>query len=84
MLGLGDLLATSVYHSQAVAGVMGLAAAWIIVNALLSLIAETFRGFKQFWPATLYSGLAVDILLVVGSARSGSGACGRRSPRRWA
>jgi O-antigen/teichoic acid export membrane protein len=49
-----------------VAGVIWLAAAWIIVNALLSLTAETFRGFKQFWPATLYSGLAVDILLVGG------------------
>jgi O-antigen/teichoic acid export membrane protein len=66
MLGLGHYLAVSVYHSQAVAGVIGLAAAWIIVNALLSLTAETFRGFKQFWPATLYSGLAVDVLLVVG------------------
>jgi O-antigen/teichoic acid export membrane protein len=66
VLGLGHFLATSVYHSDAVAGVIWLAAAWIIVNALLSLTAETFRGFKQFWPATLYSGLAVDILLVVG------------------
>jgi O-antigen/teichoic acid export membrane protein len=66
VLGLGHFLATSVYHSHAIAGVIWLAAAWIIVNALLSLTAETFRGFKQFWPATLYSGLAVDILLVVG------------------
>lgn len=66
MLGLGHYLAVSVYDSQAVAGVIGLAAAWIVVNTLLSLTAETFRGFKQFWPATLYSGLAVDILLVVG------------------
>jgi O-antigen/teichoic acid export membrane protein len=66
ILGLGHYLAVSVYHSQAVAGVIWLAAAWLIVNALLSLTAETFRGFKQFWPATLYSGLAVDILLVVG------------------
>jgi O-antigen/teichoic acid export membrane protein len=66
VLGLGHYLAVRVYHSQAVAGVIGLAAAWIVVNALLSLTAETFRGFKQFWPATLYSGLAVDVLLVVG------------------
>ena len=55
-----------VYNSESVAGVMVLAAAWIVVNALLSLTAESFRGFKRFWPATLYSGLAVDVLLVVG------------------
>jgi len=66
MLGLGHFLAVDVYHSQAVAGVIALAAVWIGLNALLSLTAETFRGFKRFWPATLYSGLALDILLVAG------------------
>jgi O-antigen/teichoic acid export membrane protein len=66
MLGLGHFLAVRVYHSQAAAGVIALAAAWIVVNALLSLTAETFRGFKRFWPATVYSGLAVDVLLVIG------------------
>ena len=64
-LGLGDFVAVNIYHSQAVAGVVGLAAVWIIVNALLSLTAETFRGLKRFWPATLFSGLAVDVLLVL-------------------
>jgi O-antigen/teichoic acid export membrane protein len=66
VLGLGHLLAVRIYHSQAVAGVIALAAVWIAVNALLSLTAETFRGFKRFWPATLYSGLALDVLLVLG------------------
>lgn len=66
VLGLGHFLAVRVYNSERVAGVMVLAAAWIVVNALLSLTAESFRGFKRFWPATLYSGLAVDVLLVVG------------------
>ncbi|HET7172360.1 MAG TPA: oligosaccharide flippase family protein [Gaiellales bacterium] len=66
VLGLGHFLAVRVYHSQAVAGVIALAAVWIGVNALLSLTAETFRGFKRFWPATLYGGLAVDVLLVLG------------------
>ena len=65
VLGLGHFLAVRVYHSQAVAGVIALAAVWIGVNALLSLTAETFRGFKRFWPATVYSGLAVDVLLVL-------------------
>ena len=64
VLGLGDFLAVHVYHSSAVAGVVGLAAVWLIVNALLSLTAETFRALKRFWPATLFSGLAVDVLLV--------------------
>lgn len=64
-LGLGNFVAVHIYHSQAVAGVVGIAAAWIIVNALLSLTAETFRGLKRFWSATLFSGLAVDIVLVL-------------------
>lgn len=64
-LGLGRFLAVHIYHSPAVSGVVVLAAGWIVVNALLSLTAETYRGFKRFWPATLLSGLAVDILLVM-------------------
>jgi O-antigen/teichoic acid export membrane protein len=66
VLGLGDFLAERVYHSDAVAGAITLAAVWIILNALLSLAGETFRGFQRFWPATLFSGLAVDVLLAVG------------------
>jgi O-antigen/teichoic acid export membrane protein len=65
VLGLGDFIAVHIYHSQAVAGVVGLAAAWVLVKSLLALTAETFRGFKRFWPATLYNGLAVDSLLVL-------------------
>lgn len=64
-LGGGRLLAIHIYHSTAVADVTLLAAAWIVVNALLSLTAETFRGLQRYWPATLFSGLAVDILLVL-------------------
>ena len=66
VLGLGNFVAIHIYHSDAVAGVIGLAAVWTVVTALLSLTAETFRGFQRFWPATLYSGLAVDALLVAG------------------
>ena len=65
VLGLGDFIAVHIYHSQAVAGVIGLAALWVLVKALLALTAETFRGFKRFWPATFYNGLAVDSLLVL-------------------
>jgi O-antigen/teichoic acid export membrane protein len=65
VLGLGDYIAVHIYHSEAVAGVVGLAAAWVLVKSLLALTAETFRGFKRFWPATLYNGLAVDSLLVL-------------------
>jgi O-antigen/teichoic acid export membrane protein len=64
VLGVGNFVAIHIYHSEAVAGVIGLAAVWTVVTAMLSLTAETFRGFQRFWPATLYSGLAVDALLV--------------------
>lgn len=63
--GLGHFIAVHVYHSQPVAGVVTLAACWVIAKTLLALTAETFRGFKRFWPATLYNGLAVDSLLVL-------------------
>jgi O-antigen/teichoic acid export membrane protein len=65
LLGLGNFIAVHVYHSQAVAGVIGLASMWVLAKALLALTAETFRAFKRFWPATLYNGLAVDSLLVL-------------------
>ena len=65
VLGVGHFIAIHVYHSQAVAGVIGLAAVWVLAKALLALTAETFRAFKRFWPATLYNGLAVDSLLVL-------------------
>jgi O-antigen/teichoic acid export membrane protein len=63
MLGLGHFVAIHIYHSEAIAAVIGLTAAWVVVKALLLLTAETFRGFQRFWPATVYSGLAVDALL---------------------
>ena len=63
MLGLGHFVAIHIYHSEAIAAVIGLTAAWVVVKALLLLTAETFRGFQRFWPATVYSGLAVDGLL---------------------
>ena len=65
VLGLGNFIAIHIYHSEAVAGVVGLAAAWVLVKSLLALTAESFRGFKRFWPATIYNGLAVDSLLVL-------------------
>src|SRR5689334_22789345 len=65
VLGVGHFIAIHIYHSQAVAGVIGLAAVWVLAKALLALTAETFRAFKRFWPATLYNGLAVDSLLVL-------------------
>jgi O-antigen/teichoic acid export membrane protein len=63
--GLGQFVAVHVYHSPAVSGVITLAAIWIVLQSLMSLTAEAFRGFQRFWPATLFSGLAVDILLVI-------------------
>ncbi|MGH3138122.1 MAG: lipopolysaccharide biosynthesis protein [Gaiellales bacterium] len=65
VLGLGNFIAIHIYHSEAVAGVVGLAAAWVLVKSLLALTAESFRGFKRFWPATIFNGLAVDSILVL-------------------
>ncbi len=63
-LGLGGWLAHHVYHSMLVEGVIPLAAGWIVVTALQSLLVETFRGFQRFAAATIFDALLVDILTV--------------------
>ncbi len=65
VVGLGGFLARNVYHSEVMAGAIVFGASWLIAMALQKLIAETFRGYQQFWLATLFSGLSVDILGVL-------------------
>jgi O-antigen/teichoic acid export membrane protein len=61
-LGLGDWLATTVFRSDAIAAVMPIAAGWLIVTALQSLLVETFRGLQRFDLSTVLDALLVDTL----------------------
>jgi O-antigen/teichoic acid export membrane protein len=62
-LGLGQWLASHLYHSSLLAGLMPLAAGWLVATALQSLLVETFRGMQRFGPATIFDQLLVDILV---------------------
>jgi O-antigen/teichoic acid export membrane protein len=63
VLGLGDWLATRVYHSTVVAGAIPLAAGWLVATAVQSLLVETFRGMQRFALAMIFDALLVDILV---------------------
>jgi O-antigen/teichoic acid export membrane protein len=63
-LGPGRALATDVFDSQLVADVMPFVAGWVVAVTFQVLVAETFRGFKRFWSATLFSGLLADVFAV--------------------
>jgi O-antigen/teichoic acid export membrane protein len=62
-LGLGSLLATHLYHSSVMAGVMPIAAGWLVATALQSLLYETFRGMQRFGLAAVFDALFIDIIV---------------------
>ena len=63
VLGLGAWLASHLYHSALLAGVMPVAAGWLVASALQSLIVETFRGMQRFALASIFDALLVDVLV---------------------
>jgi O-antigen/teichoic acid export membrane protein len=65
VVGLGGFLARHVYHSELMAGAIVFGAGWLIAIAMQVLVAETFRGLQKFGLATIFSGLAVDVLGVL-------------------
>jgi O-antigen/teichoic acid export membrane protein len=62
LFGVGDWLARAVFHSDVMADVIPVAAAWLVVQSLRSLLVETFRGFQEFGMATVFDSLLVDAL----------------------
>jgi O-antigen/teichoic acid export membrane protein len=65
VLGIGSWVARSVFHSEILVAVIPVAALWLVVTALQSLMVETFRAFQQFVLATIFDSLLVDVLLAV-------------------
>lgn len=64
ILGPGRAIALHQFNSPIVADAMPYVAGWLAAMTLQLLVAETFRGFKRFISATLFSGLIVDIFSV--------------------
>ena len=62
VLAGGGWLARNVYHSPLLAGVIPIAAGWLAVAALQSLIVETWRAFQRFDLATLFDQFLVDVV----------------------
>lgn len=65
VLGLGGWLSRHIFHSEVMAQVIPIAAGWLVVTALRSLVVETFRGFQQFGLATVFDSLLTDVLTAV-------------------
>lgn len=62
VFGVGTWLARTVFDSAVMETVIPVAAAWLVVTALKSLMVETFRAFQQFGIATVLDSLAADII----------------------
>jgi O-antigen/teichoic acid export membrane protein len=61
-LGVGAWLARDVYHSPAIEAVVPLAAAWLVLTTIRTVLVEVFRGFQRFDLAILFDSLLVDVL----------------------
>ena len=64
LLGLGDWLFRVIAPDDPaiLAGIVPIAAGWLIVTAMQSLLVETFRGFQRFDLSTVLDALLVDVL----------------------
>lgn len=62
ILGLGGWLATQVFDSMLLAGVIGLMAIWVVIATLQGLLAEAFRGFHDIRLATAFEGTLTSVL----------------------
>lgn len=71
----GGGLATELFDSPALAGVMALVAGWTVVTAFQSLYGEFFRGFHDIRLADLFSGLLPTVVAVaaLGVAKAAMG-----------
>lgn len=65
LLGPGDWLVTDLMQTPSLKPLLGYAAAWALLLALTGLLAEIFRGYHQIAGATLFGGLAANVLTAV-------------------
>ena len=63
--GIGKWLAQSVFKSPPMVATVGLAILWISMRSFQVVIAEIFRGFHDIRMATIFGGMAPNILCCV-------------------
>jgi O-antigen/teichoic acid export membrane protein len=61
-LGLGSWLAQRIFHSQVIGAAMPLAAAWLVMSTLRTLLVATFMGLQQFALTAVFDSFLVDVL----------------------
>ncbi|MBV7331938.1 oligosaccharide flippase family protein [Chloroflexi bacterium TSY] len=61
--GVGEWLALFVFGAPPIVGIIGLAAIWLVLNAIQSLLAESFRGFHDIRLAVIFGGLVRNLSL---------------------
>lgn len=59
----GELIAKRIFASSEMADAMWLASAWVVVNTILSILSESFRGFHEYGKATTFSGVMSNALI---------------------
>jgi len=65
MLFLGPSIGLRVFHSPMAASAMKIAAAWLVVRGVETLLAEVFRALKDLRAATIHCGLLSTIVSVL-------------------
>lgn len=60
----GEMIARHILASDTMARVMWLAAVWVAVMTMMSLLAESFRGFHDYGFATIFGGVISNIVIV--------------------
>ena len=68
MLAVGPALTRHIFHSAMVSAAMTIAAAWLAVRGIQTLLAEVFRGLKDLRSATIHCGLLSTIVSVLAFA----------------
>jgi O-antigen/teichoic acid export membrane protein len=68
LVGPGARLAEDVFHSDALAGVLAVAAVWVVAQGLIVLVAESFRGLSDIRAASVLGPTLASLLNVIGLA----------------
>lgn len=64
-LGVGDLLASQVLHSNGLHLIIGLIALSIVVNSVQGVVGETYRGFHDIRAASIIASVLPQAIVVV-------------------
>ena len=67
-VAVGQWIAVSIFESALMAGVLFIAAVWIVPLSVQGILGETFRGFGDIRSATVFGGLLTSAFLALSLA----------------